>query len=112
MSDNFKQYTLGSEPETNDFQLPTLEETDVFETIGANTLIKKGSLQSPNYVPDAQGYTLNPDGSAEFQDVKANGTFVTNDITIAGRTIGVSTVQEIIDAVTELSGGGVVRIAA
>ena len=77
-------YNLGAKNPSDQYALPEEKTTDVFETVGGNTLVSKGNLQSPNYVPNNQGYTLNNDGSAEFQDVVIAGTISVG----AGGTIG------------------------
>lgn len=96
------------------YYLDPQQPLQTFENIGGNTLVKNGNLQSPQYVPLKQGYTLRPDGFFEAVDGRFNGTIITQDITIAGRTIGVDTVDEIRAALTELTaeGGGTIRIAA
>lgn len=96
------------------YYLDVQKAMDSLEQVGNNTLVKNGNLQSPQYVPLKQGYTLRPDGFFEAVDGRFNGTIITQDITIAGRTIGVDTVEEIRTALTELTaeGGGTIRIAA
>lgn len=41
---------------------------------GASKLIRE-AIQSPNYVPGTDGWTINRDGSAEFSDVDLRGRF-------------------------------------
>lgn len=42
--------------------------------VGGNTLIRE-AIQSPNYVVGTSGWTINRDGSAEFNDVTVRGGF-------------------------------------
>lgn len=42
--------------------------------VGGNTLIRE-AIQSPNYVVNVSGWTINADGSAEFNDLTVRGTF-------------------------------------
>lgn len=81
-------YNLGEKNPSDQYALPEQQTTDVFETVGGNTLVSKGNLQSPNYVPTKQGYTLNNDGSAEFRDIIATGNITATSITATAGTVG------------------------
>lgn len=50
---------------------------------GAEKLIRK-AIQSPNYSPGAAGWTINKDGSAEFNNLNIRGTFAGTDFIING----------------------------
>lgn len=45
---------------------------------GGNVLIRP-AVRSPNYAAGTQGWTINKDGSAEFNNLTLRGTFVGND---------------------------------
>jgi hypothetical protein len=56
----------------------------------AGTSLVLGSIHSPNYAQGAAGWTINRDGSAEFQNVLVRGTITASNIigsTITGGTI-------------------------
>lgn len=48
---------------------------------GQGTLIRQ-MIQSPNYVPGVSGWTINKDGSAEFNNLTIRGTFAGTDFEI------------------------------
>lgn len=47
-----------------------------------------GYIKSDNFVTDVSGWQINPDGSAEFQDVKVRGEIVANTGSVGSFTIG------------------------
>lgn len=47
--------------------------------IGAGGTLVYPSIHSPNYVHDLSGWTINKDGSAEFDDLTLRGSFVGDD---------------------------------
>lgn len=44
----------------------------------AGTVLVRSAIQSPNYVPSVSGWTINQDGSAEFNDVQVRGDLIVN----------------------------------
>lgn len=48
---------------------------------GQNKLIRP-NIQSPDYVPGVSGWTINKDGSAEFNNMTVRGTFNGTDYVI------------------------------
>lgn len=88
MSDDFSQFQLGRKANsTNGFTIPSPEATNAFNQVGNNTLVQNNPVQSPNYIPGQYGFTLNPDGSAEFQDIVATGNITAETITVDSGTI-------------------------
>lgn len=67
------------------------------------SVMKEGELSSPNFREGRSGWRVEADGSAEFRNITASGTF-----TIGGTTITVKSVSEISDALNtiENAGGG------
>jgi hypothetical protein len=56
----------------------------------SGTTLTAGSIHSPNYATGSSGWTINKDGSAEFQNVLVRGTITASNIigsTITGGTI-------------------------
>ena len=43
------------------------------------TALRRQSIRSPNYVPGVSGWTINQDGSAEFNNLTLRGTFFGTD---------------------------------
>ena len=64
-------------------------ETHDHLTSGAQLLsgAVKGILQSPNFISGSNGWQLNPNGSAEFQDITARGSITATTGAIGGWTI-------------------------
>lgn len=48
---------------------------------GAAKLIRR-AIQSPDYIHEVSGWTINKDGSAEFSDLEIRGTFKGNDFIV------------------------------
>jgi hypothetical protein len=46
------------------------------------TVLRRQAIQSPDYVPGVSGWTINQDGSAEFNDLTIRGTFMGTDFVI------------------------------
>lgn len=90
---NFKQYELVENPT----EIPAINETG-----DANTL-RRGTLQSMNYVKNQKGWRLNESGLAEFLDAD-----------VGGRLITISSVNDLQGAINELVsvGGGKVFLKA
>lgn len=89
MSDDFSQFQLGRKANsTNGFTIPASQDQNAFNQVGNNTLVQNNPVQSPNYIPGQYGFTLNPDGSAEFQDIVATGDITASTITASSGTIG------------------------
>lgn len=44
-----------------------------------STVLRRPAIQSPNYVHGVSGWTVNADGSAEFNNLQIRGTFNGND---------------------------------
>jgi hypothetical protein len=74
---------------------------------GAGTLIRT-MIQSPNYVPGVSGWTINKDGSAEFNNLTVRGTFAGTDFVINSAGIffysGVPALGNLILALTNTAG--------
>ena len=47
------------------------------------TVLRRAAVQSPNYVPGTSGWTINQDGSAEFNNLTIRGTFLGADFIIS-----------------------------
>jgi hypothetical protein len=50
------------------------------DPLTADTVLVRGAIQSPNYVPGVSGWIVRQNGSAEFQNLIARGTIVANQI--------------------------------
>ena len=53
-------------------------------TAPGGSVMKGGSMQSPNYVPDSSGWFINSQGDAEFQSITLSGFVLTNKGTFGG----------------------------
>ena len=47
-----------------------------------STILRRPAIQSPNYVAGTSGWTINADGSAEFNNLNIRGTFTGTDFVI------------------------------
>jgi len=50
------------------------------DPLTADTVLVRGAIQSPNYVPGVSGWIVRQNGSAEFSNLIARGTIVANQI--------------------------------
>jgi len=50
------------------------------DPLTADTVLVRGAIQSPNYVPGVSGWIVRQNGTAEFSDLTARGTIVANQI--------------------------------
>ena len=50
------------------------------DPLTADTVLVRGAIQSPNYVPGVSGWIVRQNGSAEFQNLIARGTIIANQI--------------------------------
>lgn len=67
---------------------------------GMGTLIRQ-MIRSPNYVPNVSGWSINKDGTAEFQNIKARGDLSGSTLTIPpGATIGARIVIDTVNGIT------------
>lgn len=74
--------------------------------VGGNKLIRP-AIQSPNYVPGVSGWTINRDGTAEFNDVTVRGDIViTGDAESSNYVPGVSGWMLDSSGSAEFNGGG------
>jgi len=79
--------------------------------VGGTTLIRE-AIKSPNYVPGVSGWSINKDGSAEFNDVTIRGSLIVdgdvtldaNDVFVVENTAG-DPVLSITDSQTETWNG-------
>ena len=71
----FKQYNLPEEAEG--------EQSNIVY-IGDSSVVKEGSLKSPNYVKGQVGWSINSDGTAEFQGLVIGGVVQTSKGTFGG----------------------------
>jgi hypothetical protein len=53
---------------------------------GGEGILITDSVHSPNYIPGVSGWTINKDGSAEFNDLDIRGAVLSSTLT-AGNTI-------------------------
>lgn len=50
------------------------------DPLTADTVLVRGAIQSPNYVPGVSGWIVRQNGTAEFSDLIARGTIVAKEI--------------------------------
>ena len=73
------------------------------------SVLKSGELSSPNFRHSRSGWRVQSDGTAEFRNVSASGTF-----SIGGVTKTISSVTEIQSSLTDIynAGGGTLYLAS
>ena len=52
------------------------------EPVVGSTILRRPAIQSPNYAAGSSGWTINQDGSAEFNNLTIRGTFQGTDFVI------------------------------
>jgi len=52
------------------------------DPVVGSTILRRPAIQSPNYSAGSAGWTVNSDGSAEFNNLTVRGTFAGTDFTI------------------------------
>jgi len=52
------------------------------DPVVGSTVLRRPAIQSPNYVAGSAGWTINQDGSAEFNNLTIRGTFAGTDFVI------------------------------
>lgn len=70
---------------------------------GENGELIRASIQSPNYVPNVSGWTINRDGTAEFSNVTIRLDLATGSITV-GPDTGPQIVLTVVDDGVEFGG--------
>lgn len=59
------------------------------QVIGGLTKLIRDAINSPNFVHNVSGWSINKDGSAEFNDVEARGNITANELVVpTGATVG------------------------
>lgn len=53
------------------------------DPVVGSTVLRRPAIQSPNYVHGSTGWTVNADGSAEFNNLQIRGTFNGNDFILS-----------------------------
>lgn len=52
------------------------------DPVVGSTILRRPAIQSPDYVTGADGWTINADGSAEFNNLTIRGVFSGSDFLI------------------------------
>jgi hypothetical protein len=52
------------------------------DPVVGSTILRRPAIQAPDYVPGSTGWTINADGSAEFNNLSVRGSFNGTDFII------------------------------